>query len=302
MMVQTGVADVVVAGGVESMSNIEHYTTTARWGSRSGNQLLYDRLDRGRERSQPEWRFGKISGMIETAENLAEIRYREGRSGQFRRPQSAECRGGNRIGKFADEIVPVEVPVRRGDPVVLDRDEGIRPETTEQTLATLRPITPGGTVTAGNSPAERCRRRMSGGGRDQHRLGADTRWPGSRVGSGGLRAHDDGHRPGRRGEQTVRPHRRRIRRPGADRDQRGIRGARCSRCYANGVCPPRGGRPAQCQRLRDLPQASHPAPPAAGSWRRCCVNSTAAEADSHWRRCVSAAARVSPSLFPGASA
>jgi acetyl-CoA C-acetyltransferase len=71
MMVQTGAADVVLAGGVESMSNIEHYTTTARWGSRSGNQLLYGRLDRGRELSQPVWRFGAISGMIETAENLA---------------------------------------------------------------------------------------------------------------------------------------------------------------------------------------------------------------------------------------
>lgn len=69
MMVQTGAADVVLAGGVESMSNIEHYTTTARWGSRSGNQTLYDRLDRGRELSQPIWRFGPISGMIETAEN-----------------------------------------------------------------------------------------------------------------------------------------------------------------------------------------------------------------------------------------
>ena len=72
MMVQTGAADVVLAGGVESMSNVEHYTTAMRWGARSGNQYLYDRLDRGRERSQPEWRFGKISGMIETAENLAE--------------------------------------------------------------------------------------------------------------------------------------------------------------------------------------------------------------------------------------
>ncbi len=70
MMVQTGAADVVLAGGAESMSNAEHYTTSVRWGARSGNQVLYDRIDRGRERSQPEWRFGKISGMIETAENL----------------------------------------------------------------------------------------------------------------------------------------------------------------------------------------------------------------------------------------
>ena len=48
--IASGQSSVVLAGGVESMSNIEHYTTTARWGSRSGNQVLYDRLDRGRER------------------------------------------------------------------------------------------------------------------------------------------------------------------------------------------------------------------------------------------------------------
>src|SRR5260221_3298272 len=71
MMVQTGAADVVVAGGVESMSRIEHYTTDARWGVRAGAVVLHDRLDRGRERAQPAWRFGPISGMIETAENLA---------------------------------------------------------------------------------------------------------------------------------------------------------------------------------------------------------------------------------------
>jgi acetyl-CoA C-acetyltransferase len=58
MMIQTGAADVVLAGGVESMSNIEYYSTTSRWGSRAGNATMYDRLDRGRERSQPEWRFG----------------------------------------------------------------------------------------------------------------------------------------------------------------------------------------------------------------------------------------------------
>src|SRR5246127_1952323 len=71
MMVQTGAADVVIAGGVESMSNIEHYSCDVRWGSRAGSVTLRDRLDRGRERSQPEWRFGAISGMVETAENLA---------------------------------------------------------------------------------------------------------------------------------------------------------------------------------------------------------------------------------------
>ncbi len=61
MMIQTDAADVVLAGGVESMSNIEYYTQNMRWGSRAGNVSFYDRLDRGRERSQPEWRFGRIS-------------------------------------------------------------------------------------------------------------------------------------------------------------------------------------------------------------------------------------------------
>ncbi|HDS1699996.1 TPA: acetyl-CoA C-acyltransferase, partial [Pseudomonas putida] len=59
MMVQTGAADVVLAGGVESMSNIEYYSTDMRWGSKAGSVTLHDRLDRGRERSQPEHRFGR---------------------------------------------------------------------------------------------------------------------------------------------------------------------------------------------------------------------------------------------------
>src|SRR3546814_2757689 len=71
MMVQTGMSDIVVAGGVESMSNVEHYTTQLRKGVRAGNLTLHDRLTRGRVMSQPVERFGVITGMIETAENLA---------------------------------------------------------------------------------------------------------------------------------------------------------------------------------------------------------------------------------------
>lgn len=152
MTVQTGAADVVIAGGVESMSNIEHYTTTARWGARSGNQVLYDRLDRGREMSQPAWRFGAISGMIETAENLAtDYGIDRAAADEFavrshRRAAAAQDRGA-----FDDEIVAVEVPQRRGDPMVFGRDEGVRPDTTMESLARLRTLQIGGTVTAGNS-------------------------------------------------------------------------------------------------------------------------------------------------------
>ncbi|RHW25708.1 acetyl-CoA C-acyltransferase [Nocardioides immobilis] len=152
MTVQTGAADVVLAGGVESMSNVEHYTTTARWGSRSGNQTLYDRLDRGRERSQPESRFGRISGMIETAENLAEqygISRDEADAFAARSHQRAAAAWES--GVFVEEVVPVEVPQRRADPVIFDRDEGVRPDSTVESLARLRTIQPGGTVTAGNS-------------------------------------------------------------------------------------------------------------------------------------------------------
>jgi acetyl-CoA C-acetyltransferase len=152
MMVQTGAADVVLAGGVESMSNIEHYTTSVRWGARSGNQVLYDRLDRGRERSQPEWRFGPISGMIETAENLAErygITRDEADAYAARSHQRAAAAWA--AGRFDDEVVPVAVPQRRGDPVLVTTDEGVRPDSTPESLAKLRTLMPGGTVTAGNA-------------------------------------------------------------------------------------------------------------------------------------------------------
>jgi acetyl-CoA C-acetyltransferase len=152
MMVQTGAADVVLAGGVESMSNVEHYTTAMRWGARSGSQFLYDRLDRGRERSQPEWRFGKISGMIETAENLADqfgITRDEADVYAARSQQRAAAAWA--AARFDDEIVPVQVRPRRGEPVTVSKDEGVRPDTTTESLGKLRTIMPGGTVTAGNA-------------------------------------------------------------------------------------------------------------------------------------------------------
>jgi len=152
MMVQTGAADVVLAGGVESMSNIEHYTQSVRWGSRSGGVMLHDRLDRGRERSQPEHRFGRISSMIETAENLAtEYSISRDAADEFSARSHQRAAAAWADGRFSDEVVAVEVPQRRGDPVVFASDEGVRPDSTVESLARLRAITPGGTVTAGNA-------------------------------------------------------------------------------------------------------------------------------------------------------
>jgi acetyl-CoA C-acetyltransferase len=152
MMIQSGVADVVIAGGVESMSNIEYYTTDMRWGSRSGTVKLHDRIDRGRERSQPESRFGYISGMIETAENLAtDYKISREECDEFALRSHQRAAAAWDAGRFADEIVPVSVPQKKGEPIVFARDEGFRPTLDLATLAKLRPLMKNGVVTAGNA-------------------------------------------------------------------------------------------------------------------------------------------------------
>ncbi|MET7844474.1 acetyl-CoA C-acetyltransferase [Streptomyces sp. NPDC005356] len=152
MMVQSGAADVVMAGGVESMSNVEYYTTDMRWGGRFGSTAFHDRLDRGRERAQPEERFGEISGMIETAENLARdygISREQADAYAVRSQRRAAAAWES--GAFTREVVPVTVPQRKGEPVVFARDEGMRPDTSAEKLGRLRPVERGGIVTAGNA-------------------------------------------------------------------------------------------------------------------------------------------------------
>ncbi|HEV7157935.1 MAG TPA: acetyl-CoA C-acetyltransferase [Caulobacteraceae bacterium] len=152
MMVQTGAADVVVAGGVESMSNAEYYTTDMRAGARAGSVTLHDRLARGRVMSQPIERFGVISGMIETAENLARD-YQISREACDAYAAASHQRAAAAWagGKFDDETVPVSVPQKRGDPVMFSRDEGVRADATPESLAKLKAIEKDGVVTAGNA-------------------------------------------------------------------------------------------------------------------------------------------------------
>ena len=152
MMVQTGAADAVIAGGVESMSNVEYYTTDVRWGPRAGSVVLHDRLQRGRERSQPVERFGHISGMIETAENLAkEYQISREESDAFSVRSHKRAAEGWTSGKFKEEVVPITVPQKKGGPLTFAQDEGIRPDASMETLGKLKPIIKDGTVTAGNS-------------------------------------------------------------------------------------------------------------------------------------------------------
>jgi acetyl-CoA C-acetyltransferase len=155
MMVQTGVSDVVVAGGCESMSNVEHYSTDIRKGVRAGNLTLHDRLTRGRVMSQPIERYGVISGMIETAENLAKdwnISREACDAYAARSHQRAATAWAE--GKFADELVPVEIAQKKGDPLIFAHDEGYRADATAESLGKLRALEakmPGAVVTAGNA-------------------------------------------------------------------------------------------------------------------------------------------------------
>jgi acetyl-CoA C-acetyltransferase len=155
MMVQTENADVVLAGGTESMSRVEYYATETRWGGRLGSLTLHDRLTRARATVSPEERFGVISGMIETAENLAE-QYHISREEQDAYALRSHQRAVAAVesGKFAQEIVPVTIPQRRGDPIVFEVDEGPRKDTSLEALARLRPMMKDGTVTAGNASSQ----------------------------------------------------------------------------------------------------------------------------------------------------
>jgi acetyl-CoA C-acetyltransferase len=152
MMVQTGVADVVIAGGVESMSNAEYYTTDMRKGARMGSVTMHDRLARGRVMSQPIERFGVISGMIETADNLArDYQISREASDEYAAESHKRAAAAWAAGKFDDEVVPVSVKQKKGDPIVFASDEGVRADATAESLGKLRPIEKDGVVTAGNA-------------------------------------------------------------------------------------------------------------------------------------------------------
>jgi len=152
MRIQTGAADMVIAGGVESMSNVEYYSIDHRWGGRLGSTQFHDRLTRGRVMSQPIERYGIISGMIETANNLARD-YDISREAcdEYAAMSHQRATAAWEAGKFDDELVPVPVPQRKGDPVLFARDEGIRADATPESLALLKPLEKDGVVTAGNA-------------------------------------------------------------------------------------------------------------------------------------------------------
>ena len=149
--IQAGQAHAILVLGVESMSNIEYYSTNMRWGSRAGNVTFYDRLERGRERSQPVERFGVISGMPETADNLArDYAITREACDEYALHSHLKAQKAWDEGKFSKEVISIEIKGKKKTEYV-HHDEGIRADSTLEKLAQLKPILADGVTTAGNS-------------------------------------------------------------------------------------------------------------------------------------------------------
>lgn len=149
LLIQSGEADIVVAGGMESMTNAPYLLPGARGGYRLGDanvidSLMYDGLfcqfDKCAMGLGTE-RYAGLNSRI-TRERMDEVA-----ANSHERAAAA-----TKSGRFANEIVEIEIPQRKGDPIVIDSDEGIRPGTTMEALAGLRPaFDKDGAITAGNS-------------------------------------------------------------------------------------------------------------------------------------------------------
>ena len=148
--VQLGDAEYVVAGGMESMSNIPYAMPGARDGYRMGNQTVTDLMVHdGLWCPFENWHMGNTGEVVAEKHQIT----RETQD-QFAYDSHRKAHEAQEAGRFKDEIVPVEIPQKKGDPIVLDYDEPVRPETTVEALSKLRPAfkKEGGTVTAGNAP------------------------------------------------------------------------------------------------------------------------------------------------------
>jgi acetyl-CoA C-acetyltransferase len=153
MQVATGVSDAVIAGGAESMSQVEYYNTTLRWG-RPGEQITFaDRLARGRVTAGGE-HYPVPGGMLETAENVRrEYGISRAEQDEFALRSHQRAVAAQEAGLFDDEIVPVTA-----GGTVITKDEHPRADTTLEKLASLKPVMrrkdPDATVTAGNSSGQ----------------------------------------------------------------------------------------------------------------------------------------------------
>lgn len=147
-LIRAGEIEIAVAGGMESMSGAPFLLPTARWGVRIGDAELVDSMIYdGLWSTFTEKHMGDSSDEVNEELAIGRMEQDAWAARSHRRAHE-----GWESGRLAEETVPVEVPQRKGDPLVVNRDEGIRPETTPELLVKLRPaFRKEGTITAGNA-------------------------------------------------------------------------------------------------------------------------------------------------------
>ncbi|MDR3148968.1 MAG: acetyl-CoA C-acetyltransferase [Oscillospiraceae bacterium] len=150
--IRVGENDVVIAGGTESMSTAVFYIRNARFGLGTGNQVLVDSLTEGQFQSQPNEIYGKFNmGMAGGEHIVDEFGVTREEMDKFSLQSQDRASAAIKAGRFTDEIVPVVIPQKKGDPIKFEVDEYPR-ETTLEKLAKLKPaFRDGGSVTAGSS-------------------------------------------------------------------------------------------------------------------------------------------------------
>ena len=148
--VQLGDAEYVVAGGMESMSNIPYALQTARDGFRMGNHTATDlMIHDGLWCPFENWHMGNTGEIVADKYQISREQQDDYAAKSHQKAAEAQA-----AGRFKDEIIPVEIPQKKGDAIILDYDEPVRPDTTAESLGKLKPAfkKDGGTVTAGNAP------------------------------------------------------------------------------------------------------------------------------------------------------
>lgn len=146
--IAAGDADIIVAGGMENMSQAPYLMQGARDGFKMGDQKLVDSMIH-----DGLWCAENHYHMGVTAENIvSQCGLERGEQDKFAAWSQEKAAAAIEAGKFTDEIIPVEIPQRKGDPVVFDTDEYVKPNTTAEKLGNLRPaFKKDGSVTAGNA-------------------------------------------------------------------------------------------------------------------------------------------------------
>jgi acetyl-CoA C-acetyltransferase len=147
-LIRAGEVDVVVAGGMESMSMAPYILPSARWGARMGNTVIVDSMIYdGLWSTFTDKHMGDSSDEVNAELGIGREEQDVWAARSHQRAHDAWTSG-----RFADEVVPYEIPQRKGDPMVVSTDEGIRADTAVETLAGLKPVfRKDGTITAGNA-------------------------------------------------------------------------------------------------------------------------------------------------------